>query len=57
MDITAVTTLISSVGFPIAMCLLIYINQNKSLEKLTEQLNNNTIALQLLTEKIEKEGK
>lgn len=49
MDISAITTLISSVGFPIACCVyLIYSNQKTSekhaeeVDKLRETVDNNT---------------
>lgn len=59
MDITAITQIISTVGFPIAMCcaLLWYIkNQNdarkEETEKFTDALNRNTLVLQKLCDKM-----
>ena len=57
-----VTNLITSVGFPIVMCLLMYNRMNthdeahkEEMEKLTESLNNNTLAIMQLSERIGKE--
>lgn len=44
-----ITNLISNIGFPIAMCILLF-NQNN---KLTELINENTKATNKLTEKID----
>lgn len=59
MDVQTVMTLISTVGFPICVCLLCFwyiykmTEQHKmEIEKLSEALNNNTLALQKLTEKM-----
>lgn len=57
MDITAVTTIISNVGFPIAACIAMFWYVNKQtdvhkqeIDKLTESLNNNTKALNKLVD-------
>ena len=54
-----VVTIISTVGFPIAACVFMgwyvkYINDMHKVEidKLSEALNNNTIALQRLVDKL-----
>lgn len=59
MDMTTITQLITSVGFPIAACVALYLQMNKQSEqhkeemsKVTEALNNNTIALNKLAEKV-----
>ena len=70
MDITNVTTLIGSFGFPIVACIVMgwYVKyqmdeNNKRLDRITEEhkqevsevtkaLNNNTIALEKLCERI-----
>lgn len=70
MDINAVTTLITSVGFPIVMCgamswYVKYISDkhaeevqrlnkqhNEEMKQVTEALNNNTLALQKLCDKL-----
>lgn len=46
MDIQPVASMISTVGFPIAMCLIIYFKGNEQNEKITEALNNNNVLLQ-----------
>lgn len=59
MDVSTISQLIGSLGFPIVVSLLlIYMNykqdeQHKAeMDKLTESLNNNTIALTKLTERL-----
>lgn len=60
MDITVLTQLVGSLGFPIAMCIAMLWMLNKAnenhkveMEKITEALNNNTVALTQLSTKIE----
>ena len=57
MDVTAIQTFVSSVGFPIAATVALFwyvIKQRESheaeIEKLTQALNNNTLALQHLVD-------
>ena len=59
LDVTILTQLIGSLGFPIAMCIAMLWMLNKSneqhkteMDKITEALNNNTIALMKLSTKI-----
>ena len=59
MDITTITQLIGSLGFPIVACIAMYCTLNKQNEqhkeemnKITESLNNNTIAITKLTERL-----
>ena len=59
MDLNAVMTAISSLGFPIAMCIAMFWYMTKQAEmhkeevaKMTEALNNNTLALNRLETKI-----
>lgn len=59
MDISAITTLISSVGFPIACCIyLIYANEKiaerhtEEVEKLRETVDNNTKVMLKLSSKM-----
>lgn len=47
--VETLTNLISNIGFPIAMCILLF-NQNN---KLTELINENTKATNKLAEKID----
>ena len=59
MDANTITTLITSVGFPIAVCLICfwYINKMQETHKsetheLSEALNNNTLAINKLNERL-----
>ena len=59
MDVQSITTIITTVGFPIAVCLILfwYINkiqeQHKAeTDKLAEALNNNTLVMQQLVGKL-----
>lgn len=59
MDIAMITQLIGSLGFPIAACIALFYRMQKQDElhkeemtKITESLNNNTIALTKLTERL-----
>lgn len=61
MDIGSVTSLIGSLGFPIVCCIAMFSMLNKErdahkeeMSAVTEALNNNTLALQALTDKMEK---
>ena len=63
MDIQAITTLIGSLGFPIAACIAMFSMLNKErdqrmqeMEKFTEAINNNTLALKALEGKLNKDG-
>ena len=42
MDVAGLTQLIGSVGFPIVMCGYMMLSNNKTLEKLTDVISNNT---------------
>lgn len=62
MDINAVTTAISTLGFPIVMCgvMFRYMIKEKDAHKeemnsVTEALNNNTIILQKLCDRLDGE--
>lgn len=59
LDVTILTQLVGSLGFPIAMCIAMLWMLNKAnenhkteMDKITEALNNNTIALTKLSAKI-----
>lgn len=59
MDLNTVMTAISSLGFPIAMCIAMFWYMTKQTEmhkeevaKMTEALNNNTLALNRLEMKM-----
>lgn len=60
--INDLATLISTLGFPIAMCLIMcyYINKindahKEETDKFAEALNNNTVVLQKLCDKLDTE--
>ena len=62
MDIQAISTLIGSLGFPIAACIAMFWTLNKEREermeemkKFTEAINNNTMALESLKGKLDNE--
>ena len=59
MDANAIITIISTVGFPICVCLIlfayIYKKQEKTVDtiaKLTETINNNTAVIQHVIDKL-----
>lgn len=61
MDVNSIIQLVGSLGFPIVACGALFWRMVKSDEqhkeemgKVTESLNNNTMALVKLTEKLEK---
>lgn len=63
MDFGSITQVISSLGFPIAVCLICfwYINkreeQNKAeIDKLSEAVNNNTLVMQKLVDRLGENG-
>ena len=60
--ISELSTLISTLGFPIGMCLIMcyYINKindahKEETDKFAEALNNNTVVLQKLCDKLDSE--
>ena len=63
MDVQALTTIIGSLGFPIAACIGCFWMLNKErddhkeeMRKVTEAINNNTLALTTLTERLDRNG-
>lgn len=55
-----IVTAISTVGFPIVMCILMYVMNDKQdirhaeeIEKVTNALNNNTLVMQKLVDKLD----
>lgn len=63
MDVQALTTIIGSLGFPIAACIACFWMLNKErddhkeeMRKVTEAINNNTLALTTLTERLDRDG-
>lgn len=57
MDVATITTLISSVGFPIVACIACGLYIAKTQGKMTDAVNNNTAALIKLIEKIDNGNK
>lgn len=63
MDVNTITQLIGSLGFPVICCGALFWRMIKSdekhqqeMDKMSDALNNNTLALTRLTEKLSKEG-
>ena len=63
MDIQAITSLIGSLGFPIAACIGCFSMLNKEREEhktemneVTKAIQNNTLALQALKDKLDDHG-
>ena len=59
MDVSIVTQIVSSVGFPIACCIFLFWNQNKQeerhkdeVEKLRASLDNNTKVMNKILKKL-----
>jgi len=53
MDIQLITRLVSNLGFPIFIVIYLLNREDKTLEKLTEVINQNTLAIQKLINKLE----
>lgn len=63
MDIQVLSTIIGSLGFPIAACVGCFWMLNKErdtheqeMQKITEAINNNTLAVTKLTERLGHDG-
>lgn len=61
MDMQAITSLIGSLGFPIVCCIAMFSMLNKErdahkeeMDKVSATINNNTLALQALADKLDK---
>ena len=61
MDLTVITQLVSQVGFPIACCVVMFMsltreqdNHKAEMSAIVEAVNNNTLALTKLSERIER---
>ena len=52
MNITEITQLISSVGFPIVACMAMFYMNNKTLTELKDTIQNNTTVMELILQKI-----
>lgn len=63
MDFATIVSAVSSVGFPIVFCFILYktlMDQNKQhkeeMSEITKAISNNTLAIQKLTDKLDKEN-
>lgn len=63
MDVQTIISLIGSLGFPIAACIAMFTMLDKEREehknemaKITEAINNNTLALEALKGRLERDG-
>ena len=63
MDFQMITQFIGTLGFPIAVCLVCfwYINKREEqhkdeIKKLSDAINNNTIVMQKLVDRIDRKG-
>lgn len=63
MDANTIIQVVGSLGFPVVMCGALFWRQLESdkqhkeeMDKVSEALNNNTIAITKLTDKLHKEG-
>lgn len=54
MDAQAIMNAIATVGFPIVACAALFWMINKALKELTAAVNNNTAALTIFTERMNK---
>ncbi len=64
MDVGAIIQIVGSLGFPIAACIAVFWylmkeseNHKEEMNKLSEALQNNTIALTKLCDELEKGGR
>jgi len=57
MDIQLAMQLISSLGFPIFIAIYLLNREDKTINQLTEVINQNTLAIQKLLDKLEKDSK
>ena len=57
MDITTITSLIGSLGFPIAVCIACFWFINKTLNNITQALKNQTTVMGELVTEMKKERK
>jgi hypothetical protein len=57
MDIQLAMQLISSLGFPIFITIWLLKYQKETIDKLADVINQNTLAIQRLVDKLEKDSK
>ena len=53
MDVTAISQLIGSLGFPIVCCFFMWKYINDTLKEVSETLNRNTVVLEKLLTKLD----
>lgn len=53
MDINAISQLITSMGFPVAMCLILFKQNDTYRNEMAEIIRNNTEAITRMTEKLD----
>lgn len=56
MNITDITTMISTIGFPIVACAYLAHFQNTTIKELSDTITRNTIVLEKLQTRLSKEG-
>lgn len=56
MELADILTAISTVGFPIVCCGALFWFMNKTQKENTEALNNNTLVMQRLCDKLDVDG-
>lgn len=56
MDINGIVTIISTVGFPIAMCVYLVWFQNTTMKEMLNTINKNTEAINKMIERIDRES-
>ena len=63
MDVQTIISLVGSLGFPIAACIAMFTMLDKEREehknemaKITEAINNNTLALEALKGRLDRDG-
>ena len=54
MDLNEITSIIGTVGFPIAMCLLLWKTHREEMTKMSEAIDNNTLVIQRLVDLLDK---
>ena len=51
-----IVSMVSNIGFPIAMCILLIVQNSKQMKELTDAVNNNTLTMQKLLERMDDRG-
>lgn len=53
MNVTDIISIISTVGFPIVCCIVMFKIYREDLKKMQESIDNNTLVIQKLIDKLE----